>query len=100
MGRNTGSRNKVYFFVFVRRYFVDAGSRKVPLRDEAGSHLKARKTPEAAPKGTYARYLFAAPAAIATLPDSITVAQVCETYLDQCKAMDKLLRHPRTFRQW
>jgi len=46
------------------------------------------KTPEAALKEAYARYLLAAPAAVATLSDSITVAQVCETYLDQCEAVD------------
>lgn len=93
LGRKRGSRNKGYFYRTGRGWYTKEGGRFTPLTDENGNRLKDPDTKESVVKKAYARFLAAEKQAVARMLTGVTVQEVCEAYLANCKANDS----PATF---
>jgi integrase len=83
-GRSKGSRNKGYFYRKARGW---CASDKTPLLDADGEPLRDEDIDEETVREAHARYLLRRnQPELANKGDDTTVIQVCQLYLDYCKA--------------
>lgn len=88
LGRKKGGYNRGFFFRTGRGWCANNGQRAVLLRNEDGEPLRDRDTPTTAVREAQARLLMGLVQAVVQAPegDQVLVQEVCELYLNDCKA--------------